>query len=149
MTLRRWQQDVVDRLRNGLPGEVAGFGVERVWLEAVPDEDQIPRLPNRQVVPYLVVWFGQRMDGTDAYNSIAGELCSAKRSNFLVQVCAHQGELVLDAMDIVSRLLRGFRPAGQGELREAASATLRRPMDISGVKGRVSVPVAFSGTVDL
>lgn len=149
MSLRDWQKAVEERLRTGVPGQVAGFGQLGVWVQAVPDEDQLPRLPNLQVRPYLVLWYGQRMDGSADYNAITGELYSAKRSNFLVQVCAHQGELVLDAMDAVTRILRGFRPVGQGELRESASATIRRPMDISGVNSRVSVPVAFSGTVDL
>lgn len=148
MDLLDWQLAIEERLRTGIPGELAGFS-EDVWVEAVPDESQLPRLPNHQVRPYVCLWFGQRMDGNDGYMALTGELYSAKRSNFLVQVCAHEGALVLRTCAVVSRLLRGFRPASQGELKETASSTIRRPLDISGVKGRISVPIAYSGTVDL
>lgn len=150
MSLRLWQKAVEARLRAGIPGQLMGFDNDTLWIEAAPDEAQLPRIPaTGQVRPYLCVWFGQRTDGTPPNRALTGELYSSKRSNFLVQVCAHDGNLVLDTMDVVSRLLRGYRPAGQGELQESSSTTIRRPLDISGVKSRISVPIAFSGTVDL
>lgn len=134
----------------GDPGAgLAGFGPECVFVAAVPDEDQIPRLPNRMVRPYVAIWYGQRIQGNDGYRALCGVKASAHRTNFLVQVAAHDGRLVRDAVALVSNLLLGFKPAGQGELAESSSTTIRRPLDISGVRGRISVPVAYSGTVDL
>lgn len=150
MSLRPWEIAVEDRLTFGAPDEnLAGFGADCVYVSAVPDEDQVPRLPNRQVKPYVVIWYGQRIQGNDGYRAICGVKASAYRANFLVQVQAHDGRLARDAVSLVSSLLLGFKPFGQGELLESSSSTIRRPLDISGVRGRISVPVAYSGTVDL
>lgn len=150
MSLRPWQVAIEERLIQGAPEEgLAGFGSDCVFVSAVPDETQIPRLPNRQVRPYLVLWYGQRIQGNSGYQALCGVKGSAYRSNFLVQVQAHDGRLTLDAVALVSNLLLGYKPFGQGELLESSSSTIRRPLDISGVRGRISVPVAYSGTVDL
>jgi len=150
MSLRPWQLAIEDRLAFGsVDDNLAGFGQDCVFVAAVPDESQVPRLPNRQVKPYVVLWYGQRIQGNSGYQAICGVKASAYRSNFLVQVQAHDGGLAMDAVALVSNLLLGFKPFGQGELLESSSSTIRRPLDISGVRGRISVPVAYSGTVDL
>lgn len=150
MSLRLWEVAIEQRLIEGDPANNrAGFGEEAVFVSAVPDETQIPRLPNRMVRPYVALWYGQRIQGNDGYQALCGVKGSAYRANFLVQVQAHDGRLARDAVALVSNLLLGFRPAGQGELLESSSSTIRRPLDISGARGRISVPVAYSGTVDL
>jgi len=147
MTLRLWKEAVVDRL--GLGGDsLPGFTPQLVFEEGIPEETQLERLTNRHVKPYVVVWFGQRVSGGDGYNSICGVRGSAHRMYMLIQVCSYDGGIVNQAVDLVSDLLIGFRPAGHGELSEDSSATIRRPMDISGVRSRYAVPVAYSGTVD-
>ena len=150
MSLRAWEIAIEERLKFGNPAAgLAGFGSDAVFVSAVPDEAQVPRLPNRMVRPYVAIWYGQRIQGNDGYRSICGVRASAYRANFLVQVMAHDGSLNRDAVALVSDLLLGFKPAGQGELLESSSSTIRRPLDMSGVRGRISVPVAYSGTVDL
>ena len=147
MSLRPWKMAVQERLANG-DGTFPGFTEDRVFAEGVPEEGQLDRLTNRQVAPYVVVWYGQRVDGGTGYRSMCGVKGSAHRMYMLVQVCASDGVIVNQAVDLVSDLLIGFRPAGHGELSENSSATIRRPMDMSGVRSRYTVPVAYSGTVD-
>lgn len=150
MSLRLWEIAVEERLMYGSPADgLVGFGEDCVFVSAVPDESQVPRLPNRMIKPYVAIWYGQRIQGNDGYQALCGVRGSAYRANFLVQVMAHDGRLNRDAVALVSNLLMGFRPAGQGELLESSSSTIRRPLDMSGVRGRISVPVAYSGTVDL
>ena len=148
MSLRDWEVAVEDRLVLGGDG-VPGLGADAVFVEAVPDEAQIPRLANRQARPYVSVWFGQRIQGGEGYRGICGVRSNAHRSNFLVLCCAHDGNVCRDLVAQVSSLLMGFKPAGQGELVESSTTTLRRPLDISGVKSRIAVPVGYSGTVDI
>jgi hypothetical protein len=147
VSLLNWELAIEERLING-DASVPGFGAANVFIEAVPDEVPIPR-DQRQVKPYVVVWFGQRIRGNDGYRGICGVKGNASRANLLVMACAHVGTVQRGVVAQVSDLLHGFRPAGQGELEETSSTTIRRPLDISGVVGRIAVPVAFSGTVDL
>lgn len=147
MSLAPWKEAVIERLGSG-DGTLPGFGVDRVYEEGVPDEQQLDRLTNRQVAPYIVVWFGQRVDGGTGYRGICDVREYAHRMYMLVQVMASDGKTVNRAVDLVSDLLIGFRPAGHGQLEESSAATIRRPMDISGVRSRYTVPVAYSGTVD-
>jgi hypothetical protein len=149
MSLTLWKEAVVERLRIGAPSEsIPGFGADNVFYEGVPEEVQLNRLSNRQVTPYVAVWFGQRVGGTEGFRGVCGVKRNAHLMYMLVQVMASDGYTVNRAVDLVSDLLLGFRPAGHGELSEDSSATIRRPMDVSGVRSRYAVPVAYSGTVD-
>lgn len=146
--MSQWKQAVVDRLSlGGL--DSPGFGVGSVYREGPADEDQIPRFENGIIKPYVSVWFGQRVTGNSGFQGITGVRNSAHRMHLLVVVNASTGEMVDQAVDLASDLLWGFRPAGQGELTEDGMQTIRRPTDMSGVRARFSVPVGYSGTVDI
>jgi hypothetical protein len=140
-TMREWQLAIVDRLAEVFPDN-------QVFEEGPPEEDYLPMYPNRMVKPYVIVWFGQRVDGGPGFNSVCGVLGSAHRGLFLVQVCAATGRMVNDAAAAVSQALIGFRPAGQGELKEDSAPTIRNPLDMSGVNTRYQVPLAYNGIVD-
>lgn len=150
MSLTPWKDAVIERLAEGNPAEsVPGFGAGNVFREGVPEEVQLERLSNRQVAPYVAVWFGQRVGGPAGFRGITGVRRNAHIMYMLVQVMASDGHTVNKAVDLVSDLLLGFVPGtGYGELSEDSSATIRRPMDVSGVRSRYAVPVAYSGTVD-
>lgn len=152
MSLLVWEEAIEERLALGGPGaggvQIPGLGSDCVHVEAVPDEVPMPR-DQRQVKPYVCIWYGQRIRGNDGYRGLCGARGNAYRANLLVLVCAHVGTVQRGVVAQVSDLLHGFRPAGQGELEESSSTTIRRPLDISGVRGRIAVPVAYSGTVDL
>lgn len=148
ISLAPWKKDVIDRL--GLGGDgIPGFGVDSVFREGVSDEREIPRFPDGTHKPYVAVWFGQRISGGRGHQSIAGVRHSAHQMNMLVMTCAPDGDMGDQAVDMVSALLLGFCPAGQGELKEDGAPSIRRPMDMSGVRARFAVPVAYSGTVDI
>lgn len=147
MSLAQWKADVIERLAYGTD-EIPGFGPESVFREGVVDEATLPRFDNANPKPYAVVWFGQRALIRNDY-SACGILGSAHRMFMIVQSCAYHGVMVDQAVDLTSNLLLGFRPAGQGELHEDSSMTIRRPLDISGARSRYTIPTSFSGIVDI
>lgn len=149
MSLTQWKADVVDRLAYG-DGTTSGFGPGCVHREGVVDEKSLERFSdrNRNVKPYAVVWFGQRSK-IRADLSSCGYRGSAYRMLLVVQACAYTGAMADQAVDLVSELLMGFRPDSQGELQEDSSMTIRRPMDMSGVRSMYAIPVAFNGIVDV
>jgi len=147
-SLGQWKRAVIDRLAEGGEG-APGFGVESVYREGLADEDQLPRFENGIIKPYVSVWFGQRVSGNAGFQGITGVRDNAHRMHMMVVVNATDGHMVDTAVDLVSDLLLGFRPASQGELSEDGMQTIRRPSDMSGVRSRFSVPVGYSGTVDI
>ena len=143
-----WKQAVIDRLSMGGDG-TPGFGVESVYREGLADEDQLPRFDNGIIKPYVSVWFGQRVSGNSGFQGITGVRGNAHRMHMMVVVNATDGHMVDKAVDLASDLLLGYRPTEQGELTEDGMQTIRRPSDMSGVRSRFSVPVGYSGTVDI
>lgn len=146
MSLLGWKDAVLLRLSEGGDGN-PGFGVEQVYEESVPDQSELGRMSDGRVRPFVSVWFGQRIGMGDGYRGICGVRNNAHMANFLVLVVGPDGRSTNRAKALVSELLWGYRPAGQGELEETSSTTIRRPLDISGVVSRNAVPIAYSGTV--
>lgn len=146
MSLEPWKEAIIDRLMVG-DGSSPGFGVDSVYEESVPDQARLPRMSDGRIRPYVAVWFGQRIGMGDGYRSICGVRGNAHLANLIVLIGAPDGRSTNRAKSLVSELLWGFRPAGHGELEETSSITIRRPLDISGVVARNTVPVAYSGTV--
>jgi len=148
MSLAAWRADIIERLANG-DGTTPGFGINQVYQESVPEQSRLERMSDGRVRPYVSVWFGQRIGMGNGYRGICGVRMNAHRMNMIIMVGAPDGNTANKARDLISELLWGFRPAGQGELEETSSTTIRRPLDISGVDSRNAVPIAYSGTVDI
>src|SRR5690625_1029936 len=146
-TMNQWKQAILDRLAFG-DVDTPGFGERSVYREGLADEDQLPRFENGIIKPYVSVWFGQRVSGNAGFQGITGVRDNAHRMHMMVVVNATDGHMVDTAVDLVSDLLLGLRPASQGELSEDRMQTIRRPSDRSGVRSRFSGPVGYSGTVD-
>lgn len=142
MNLRDWEKDIIGRLK-------LFIAPEQVFEESVPEESEIPRFSNTMVKPYVVLWWGQRVQGGPGYQAVCGVRGSAHIVTFLVQLAASNGPMGRDLAAVVSNALLGYRPLGQGELREDSMPTIRNPLDISGAYARDRVPLAYSGTVDL
>lgn len=140
--LRDWQLAIRDRLAEQ-------FTLDRVFEEGVPELKLLPHYPGGVIKPYVAIWHGQRIDGGPGFGALDGVLNSAHRVPFYVEVGAATGSMCLDAAQAVRDLLTGFRPAGQGELREDGAPTIRQPLDMSGVISRYQIPIAFNGIVDL
>lgn len=148
MSLNPWQEAILDRLSNGV-GTTPGFGADQVFAESVPEQARLGRMGDLRSKVYICVWFGQRIDVGPTHNGICGTRDNAHLANFLVQVNGPDGNTVRRGRNLVSDLLWGFKPASQGELKETSTTTIRRPLDISGVEARNTVPIAYSGTVDI
>lgn len=142
MSLRDWELDIIAQLHTVLDAS-------QVFEESVPETDQLPRFDTTMAKPYVVLWWGQRVDGGIGHNSLCGVLHSSHKALFLIQLVAPTGPMGRDLAALVSDALLGYRPAGQGELTEDSMPTIRNPLDISGAANRIRVPLAFSGTVDL
>lgn len=147
-TMNAWKNAVLDRLIDGGDG-LAGFGTDQVFAHSIPDPTQLPKMSDGRVMPYIAIWFGQRVGGGPGFNGVCGVRANAHVMHFLAVINAADGVSTMNAVDHTSELLRGYRPASQGELEETSALTIRRPLDISGVDSRNTVPVAYSGTVDL
>lgn len=141
-TFRDWQKAVVAQLKTVFPED-------QVWEGSVPQESQLAKFDNDMVKPYVVVWFGQRVNGGPGFNSTCGVRSSAHMTTFIVRVAAPTGEMVNDAAALVSDALFGFRPLNQGELQEDGAPTIRDPLEMSGVNPRYFFPIAYRATVDL
>lgn len=146
--MNQWKNAVLNRLADGGDG-FTGFGPAQVYPHSIPDPTQLTKMSDGRVMPYITIWFGQRVGGGAGYNGLCGVRGNAHIMHFLAVVNAADGISIMNAVDHTSDLLRGYRPAGQGELEETSALTIRRPLDISGVDSRNTVPVAYSGTVDL
>lgn len=140
--LRDWQKAILARLQELLPPE-------QIYEEGVPDEAELPMYDSRRVKPYVVAWWGQRVDGGLGFNTLCGVRENAHTVPFILQVCGPTGPAVRDLAEAVSDLLLGFKPLGEGELREDGAGTIRQPLDMSGVNSRYQVPVSYVGTVDV
>lgn len=148
LSLAPWKEDVINRLRYGGDG-IPGFGEDSVFREGPSDEDQMPRFADGTIKPYVSVWFGQRVTGGRGHKGITGVRNNAHEMHMMVVAAATDGRTVDRAVDLVSELLLGFRPANQGELEEDGMQTIRRPADMSGIRTRYAVPIGYSGTVDI
>lgn len=140
-TMRQWQLDIIVRLEET-------FNDQQVFEEGVPERVRLTMDNSEIVKPYVCVWFGQRTDGGPGSRALCGVRQSSHQIPFLVEVAAATGPVCNDAVVEVSRLLLGYRPAGQGELEESGAPTVRNPLDMSGASGRYQKPVAYTGLVD-
>lgn len=139
--MREWQLDIIARLEET-------FSDRQVFEEGVPERVRVAMDKSEIVKPYVCVWFGQRADGGPGSRPLCGVREASHRVPILVEVAAATGTVCNDAIAEVSRLLLGFRPAGQGELEETGAPTIRQPLDMSGASGRYQKPVAYTGLVD-
>lgn len=141
VSLRAWQKDIMERIQELLPAE-------RIFEEGVPDETALPMYEGGRVKPYVVLWWGQRVDGGLGFNTLCGVQENAHTVPFIVQVCGPTGTAVMDLKEALADVLRGYEPLGEGQLREDGAGTIRQPLDMSGVNSRYQVPLSMAGTVD-
>lgn len=147
MSVINWQTAIKDRLESGLPNT-------KVFLEGVPESSQVPKDPSGMIAPMLILWFGQLVDNESS--GWTSDLCGlddggggeVKSAAFIVQSVAPTGLALLQLENVVRNLLTGFKPAGQGALKEDGSATIRDPYPTGiGDTLRFYKPMFFAGTV--
>lgn len=142
MQLHPWQMAIFNRLTDGLPNN-------NVFLEGVPEGFDLPRMPNGMVKPYTSIWFGQSVDAGFGYNNITGVRHSARLGLIRLEVVGPSGLALLQFEDAIRDLLVGYKPDGEGELREDSAPTIRDPSELgSGVDVRWRKFIAFVGVVN-
>ena len=149
MSILKWQEEVFERLRKGLPKT-------RIFLEGVPESSKVPIDPTGLVRPMVIVWFGQITESEGFGSRESGDLCgvpecgiSPGSMNLAAEVVAPSGLALLHLENSVRRLLTGFSPAGRGQLREGGVATIRDPLPVGvGPDLRFYKPLFFSGRID-
>jgi hypothetical protein len=140
-----WQMAIFERLQEAAPNN-------KVFLEGVPENSDIPLDPTGFVKPFSILWFGQLTDIlTGTQNS---DLCgfgagmSARTATFGLEVVAPNGLALLQYEDRLRSFLTGFQPMGQGELAEGGVTAVRDPLPTGiGVGLRFYKLIFFSGVV--
>lgn len=152
VSLLDWQLDIHRRVDNGLPNTP-------VFLEGVGESNEITPDPTGLYKPTVILWFGQaiEMAGFGGRLSVA-DLCGAskddsnttKHATLLVQQVAPSGLALLQLSQAVRDLLVGYAPAGQGELTEVGTGTVRDPYPVGvGDTMRFYLAVGYRGTVNV
>lgn len=140
MDLGPWQMAIVDRLEDEIPHA-------KFFIEGAGENTVIPRDPLGMVKPFAMVWFGSLREGGIGHEALTGTMQTTKRMNMIIQVAAGNGRMLLQLENAVRVALTGYRPDGEGELRED-TASIRDPYPVGGgVEVRFYKPIAFSGIV--
>jgi hypothetical protein len=140
-----WQTAIFEHIQEAVPNN-------KVFLEGVPENSDIPLDPTGFVKPFAILWFGQLTDILTGTQS--GDLCgfgsgmSARTATFALEVVAPNGLSLLQFEDRIRSALTGFQPAGQGELAEGGVTAVRDPLPTGvGVGLRFYKAIFFSGVV--
>lgn len=149
-SLLDWQLDIFNRLKTGLPNTP-------VFAEGVPENEPIVKDPSGFYKPTLIIWFGQAVDPANFGGRLSvADMCGrdgdsvTKAATFVVQVAAPTGLAILHLGQAVRDLLQGYAPAGQGELSEAGSGTVRDPYPLGvGDTLRFYLAIGFRGMVSV
>lgn len=148
-SLLDWQLDIYRRVDEGLPNTP-------VYLEGIPESQDREPDPSGFYKPTVILWFGQAVDpaGFGGRLSVA-DLCGTggdgvtKQAAFLAEAVAPTGLSLLQLTQAVRDLLSGYAPAGQGELSEAGSGTVRDPYPVGvGDTLRFYLAIGFRGMVN-
>jgi hypothetical protein len=150
-SLLDWQLDIFHRLDTGLPNTP-------VYLEGVPENTEIVKDPSAFYKPSLILWFGQAFDVSGFGGRISiSDLCGSgadggvtKQAAFIVESVAPSGLSLLQLAQAARDLLHGYRPAGQGELSEAGSGTVRDPYPVGiGDTLRFYLAIGYRGLINV
>lgn len=118
-----WQEAILKRLREGLPNN-------RIFLEAMPENEPMDMDPNAMVRPFLVLWFGSVFPGDPSLEAFCGVERSLRWSSFSITTVGPPSLALLQFEDAARTLLVGYRPADQGELSEWGTPTVRDPAQV-------------------
>lgn len=143
MKLLPWQDAIMDQLRTAL-----GANID-VLDGGYLDDENVDRLANGMVAPYVLVWFGGSVSAGPGYENICGVRQHSRRGFFHLECVGSTMTHARQLGDLCRDALVGFRPDAEGELEEDGAPTVRNPTNTeTGVDVRYSYPVAFSGIVN-
>lgn len=141
MDLGPWQDDILNRLEQGLNA--------RVFAEGIPMNSPAPVDPTGLIKPFVVLWFGSLLTRNLLTEDLCGTENSVREAVFIVQSFAGNGRALLAVENQARTLLTGYRPAGQGQLFEAGSASVRDPSSVGlGIDIRFSKQSMYHGMVN-
>lgn len=141
MDLGPWQNDILDRLEQGMNA--------RVFAEGIPMNSPAPIDPTGLIKPFVVLWFGSLLSRDPLSEDLCGTETSIREAVFLLQSFAGNGRALLAVENQARILLTGHRPAGQGQLFEAGSASVRDPSSVGlGIDIRFSKQSMWHGMVN-
>lgn len=143
MKLLPWQDAVLDRLRTDL-----GANID-VLDGGYAEGDEVGRLENGMVAPYVLVWFGGSIDAGPGFATIGGVRQASRRGFFHLECVGTTMTHARQLGDLCRDSLHGFQPDGEGELEEDGAPSIRNPMSTTtGTDVRYSYPLAFHGVVN-
>jgi hypothetical protein len=141
MDLGPWQDDILNRLEQGMNA--------RVFAEGIPMNSPAPIDPTGLIKPFIVLWFGSLISRDPLSEDLCGGETSVREAVFIVQSFAGNGRALLAVENEARKLLTGYRPAGQGQLFEAGSASVRDPSSVGlGIDIRFSKQSMWHGMVN-
>jgi hypothetical protein len=141
MDLGPWQDDILTRLEQGMNA--------RVFAEGIPMNSPAPIDPTGLIKPFIVLWFGSLLTRNLLTEDLCGSQNSVREAVFIVQSFAGNGRALLAVENQARILLAGHRPAGQGQLFEAGSASVRDPSSVGlGIDIRFSKQSMWHGMVN-
>lgn len=83
----------------------------RVWETQVPDDVDLPRIPDGGVKPYIVVRFAEPLSSAQGRNIATGEQGQPQRLSFTVLVVGSDADSVKAVSRAHRRLLLGAQPS--------------------------------------
>lgn len=141
MDLGPWQDDILDRLEQGMNA--------RVFAEGIPMNSPAPIDPTGLIKPFIVLWFGSLLTRNLLTEDLCGSQNSVREAVFIVQSFAGNGRALLAVENQARILLAGYQPGGQGQLFEAGSASVRDPSSVGlGIDIRFSKQSMWHGMVN-
>lgn len=142
MDLGPWQDAILTRLEDGMN--------VRVFAEGIPMNSPSPVDPTGLIKPFIVIWFGSMIaNNNPKMEGLCGVETSLRQCVFAVQSFAGNGRALLAVENQSRKLLTGYRPAGQGELYEEGSASVRDPSSVGlGIDIRFSKQSLWHGVVN-
>lgn len=137
-----WQEALYDRLNDNIN--------VRVFIEGVPMNTEVPLDPTGLIQPMVIIWFGHILSRQPQLEGICGAENNLGNAIVIVECIAGNGRALLRLEDEVRHLLTGFRPAGQGELHEEGTTSVRDPGAVGiGLDIRFYKAVAYRGLVNV
>lgn len=142
MDLGPWHEAILDKLETGM--------AVRVFPEGIPMNSPSPVDPTGLIKPFIVVWFGSMLASNNPkMEDLCGSATSVREAVFIIQSFAGNGRALLAVENQARKLLTGFQPAGQGQLYEEGSASVRDPSSVGlGIDIRFSKQSMWHGMVN-
>lgn len=142
MDLGPWHDSILERLEQGMN--------VRVFPEGIPMNSPSPVDPTGLIKPFIVVWFGSMLASNNPkMEDLCGSATSVREAVFVIQSFAGNGRALLAVENQARKLLTGFQPAGQGQLYEEGSASVRDPSSVGlGIDIRFSKQSMWHGMVN-